>query len=1687
MRQTINPSLLYVSVDIKGGSTCQISDDTPNDVFMTGFSDSILRFVAERGGGQLDYVERIDEIKKIAKEKINFSCLQAITERREHGEQRTKRAKIDTYSSDFVSDSNSSSCSSDSDSDSDSDSSSSSSSDETDCDSSLYQPSVPYMVQESSWNSIRIFVSSTFLDMQSERHALSTTVFPTLRQYCHSRGINLHITDIDMRWGITTAEANAGLSMNLCLNEVERCKPFFLGLVGDRYGYCPSTYDNVTPDEVTASLSRTDPNCFEWLSRCPPGKSLTHLEMLHGALGVNPAENSLFYVRDSTTLKNVNPKFNSCFGETTQTSIAGVSSLKQLIREKHSEGVISLKHYRVTPKDGQTLQSCLDVSDFTKQVTEDLWRVILQKFGSVVDDDLEEDTSQSKVHKITTAHEHYQYHLSSKFFGRVRCVEELTSWFSGRKYNDFDPNMIVVSGVDGVGKTALAAFTLHQFKTRRSNSDVSIIQHYPGCMPGSNTVTSLLERLLSELMFLSGSEETSVPNTVPLMCKLISDLYEEVLKSMKLIIFIDGIDQIEPQEQLLRCLPSILPTSSSAKQLKFITTCSSSPALAAIGARNPPPHTITLQELDAPERKGVIKKVLKSFGKKIDERTMLGPIVRKQDAGSPLYLSLVLEHLRLLAHHDSLGTTIKYLPTSTAKYLESKLSYCENLYGGRQGVKLIVAPLAATNTVGGLSETQLRSYTGSPHVAGVVTALFTLLKYDPETGALTIRIPAFLKAVKKRYIGTKQDELSLNKQLAIFALTGNGREGCGDQLRSNVLTVDNNINWLLFSSRRIAGLIHHSIVGQAWVILETILCEVSFIEHAASQELTLNLFTAFHETLEAGRHLARKLIPFQEFLEQNAHILQHHPQAAHQSAINTKRGSAPFESALKMQPRVSWFQHANKLDPENQVCIRTQRNPSAVASVALSRDNRLIAIGREDWKIAILTQKEGKEMLLIEAHTGTITNLHFSPTSDSIASVSSDCSLLLSSTRDGASILQVKNAHSKPINSVSFGKTSDYILTAGDDTLVKLWDVHKTVGNRALKVFKYHTGPVTAVRVHVEGQFFASASWDTTIKVYNPLSADARCVSTIHTKLRAIRDLSWMPSLVQTIAVASCDGRVRVFDVAARHELVTIDGHFGRAIKSLSYSNDGKWLVTGDTHGCVKMWRSGPTGEEILAMTGHHRGVNQVLFSSDSRTVLSGSSDNNLRSWNRERITKQSLHSSRVTATAVSFSGNLGISVSRDTRLRIVDLQSSTMGSAQAGFGGGLQFTIPHTHDDDSTRLYPLAITSVCVTANEQRVITGAVDGQIRVWKTECGVGGSEEGHIPTLRCIGHKNIITGLCVFGNNQLYSVSWDRTIRKWLLTEEFTGEAGDNELKKFLCIRKDAHDLEITSVSICPRGSTIATSSYDMTVRVWNSKDLEPIRILQHHTNWTTAVAYHPLDNALLVSVGLDGNLCLWDLSRRSSEALITKTSQTTSIRSVSFLSQDIIVTGTDEGVQAWTVTPKQSESNTLDCDLTPAGCFFTTAPCTAVSAIVTASEEKLLWCGDMLGNTYRLVFNSINSEWSCKSLRVVDNSPKFAETGDVIMTTGEDSSSEAESDFESYTTWETVDPSEIYPGRGGVFKKFSTAAERKKYLLDQRNAYIQALKNRRNITRERSVAARQHYNQSIKTGEVMMMLQNMGIM
>lgn len=92
-------------------------------------------------------------------------------------------------------------------------------------------------------HSIYIFISSTFTDMGMERDIINNAILNQLREDFAT--MNVDICSVDLRWGINTTDAEDTQKRNekiikVCMSEIDRCHPYFIGLLGKRYGWTPN-------------------------------------------------------------------------------------------------------------------------------------------------------------------------------------------------------------------------------------------------------------------------------------------------------------------------------------------------------------------------------------------------------------------------------------------------------------------------------------------------------------------------------------------------------------------------------------------------------------------------------------------------------------------------------------------------------------------------------------------------------------------------------------------------------------------------------------------------------------------------------------------------------------------------------------------------------------------------------------------------------------------------------------------------------------------------------------------------------------------------------------------------------------------------------------------------------------------------------------------------------------------------------------------------------------------------------------------------------------------------------------------------------------------------------------------------------------------------------------------------------
>ena len=174
---------------------------------------------------------------------------------------------------------------------------------------------------------------------------------------------------------------------------------------------------------------------------------------------------------------------------------------------------------------------------------------------------------------------------------------------------------------------------------------------------------------------------------------------------------------------------------------------------------------------------------------------------------------------------------------------------------------------------------------------------------------------------------------------------------------------------------------------------------------------------------------------------------------------------------------------------------------------------------------------------------------------------------------------------------------------------------------------------------------------------------------------------------------------VRLWDVTTDTEIGILWGHIGQ-VQSVSFSPDGRTLVTaGSIDGTIRMWDV-DTLTEITILRGHTGWVNSVSFSPDGKTIVSGSNDHTVRLWDVDTQTEVANlegHTDAVNSVTFNPDGKTIVSGSDDTTVRLWDFATRT--------GMGIL-----TGNDS------YAVNSVSFSPGGKTIASGSDDGTVLLW-----------------------------------------------------------------------------------------------------------------------------------------------------------------------------------------------------------------------------------------------------------------------------------------------------------------------------------------------------------------------------------
>lgn len=273
----------------------------------------------------------------------------------------------------------------------------------------------------------------------------------------------------------------------------------------------------------------------------------------------------------------------------------------------------------------------------------------------------------------------------------------------------------------------------------------------------------------------------------------------------------------------------------------------------------------------------------------------------------------------------------------------------------------------------------------------------------------------------------------------------------------------------------------------------------------------------------------------------------------------------------------------------------------------------------------------------------------------------------------------------------------------------------------------------------------------------------------------------------------SLDGGVKLWEVSTGREVKTFSHE--SAVFSVSFSPDGKHIVSGESSGKIGLWDIS-SDKEVKILKGHEGPVYSVSFSPDGDYVVSGGADKKVKLWDIKKgkeIRTYEGHKEVVTSVSFSPDGRFILSSSRDSTFKLwlvnSDLDRNLMIATfveRRGFANSVSFS------------------------PDGKLIASAVShGECKISLWETGV----DAKVRKLR--GGRDVISSIS-FSSDGKYIVSAGFTVRLWDITNA-------SEIKAF-----KGHSGEVLSVSFSPDGKYIASVGLDNKVKLWDVNNGEEVK-------------------------------------------------------------------------------------------------------------------------------------------------------------------------------------------------------------------------------------------------------------------
>ncbi len=504
----------------------------------------------------------------------------------------------------------------------------------------------------------RVFVSSTFIDMQDERQYLMETVFPRIKRYCLDRDV--YFIPIDLRWGITKEQSESGQVVEVCLKSIKQSKPYFIGLLGERYGWKPEKEELKKNPNMKRDFDFLEEDFEKRLS-------LTEIEMQYGVLREPELMNAAFWIRSKNSVPQAS-SYNTPLDE---------QKLEALKAEVRSQSRYPVGEYA-------------SIEDMGNQVELFLKDVINRFFPS----------KTSRLERLMVQQHSFMQQKRRLYVPRQDDYERINAFVDGSS------QYFTISGDRGNGKSALIS---NWMETR---SDLDFAYCFVGASEMSDNPIEILKLLIAQLNpdlvkeygdksgdsltfdSYDRSKEERPKNEV----EFLWDKFQTAVSAWhnsnpdkKMVLIIDGVNQItkfQNSKELL-WLPK-LPAFVKA----IFTTWKEDVTMNRLKRLGS--DSMDVLPLTAVQIKQIITGFLKERNRELTQE-QIHRIVEDKESASPVVLRTLLDELCFFGIFEKLDQQIDlYLSAdSQEEFFDRVLSRLEKSFGERIVSRLLTALTAS--------------------------------------------------------------------------------------------------------------------------------------------------------------------------------------------------------------------------------------------------------------------------------------------------------------------------------------------------------------------------------------------------------------------------------------------------------------------------------------------------------------------------------------------------------------------------------------------------------------------------------------------------------------------------------------------------------------------------------------------------------------------------------------------------------------------------------------------------------------------------------------------------------------------------------------------------------------------------------------------------------------------------------